>query len=121
MGFKNLVALGSFICLLSGCLMLLFTLLNLQHVTTIVIPMMFFMMGVGLVMPQSMAGALTDYPHMAGSASGMLGFIQMSTAGSIGVIVGHGYNGTPLIMSAMIALMGLLTVIFYFLLIHPSE
>ncbi len=121
MGFKNLVALGSVICLLSGCLMLLFTLLSIQHVATIVIPMMFFMMGVGLVMPQSMAGALADYPHMAGSASGMLGFIQMSTAGSIGVIVGHGYNGTPLIMSAMIALMGLLTVIFYFLLVHPSE
>jgi len=52
-GYKNLVALGSFICLLSGLLMLLLTLLNLQHVATIVIPMMFFMMGVGLVMPQS--------------------------------------------------------------------
>jgi len=121
LGYRNLVALGSVICLISGLLMLLFTLINLQHVAAIVVPMMFFMMGVGLVMPQSMAGALANYPHMAGSASGMLGFIQMTTAALAGIIVGHAYNGTPLIMSAMIALMGVLTMVFYYILIHRTD
>ncbi len=119
-GYKNLVALGSIICLFSGLLMLILTGLNTQHVASIVIPMMFFMMGVGLVMPQSMAGALANYPQMAGSASGMLGFIQMSIAGIAGIIVGHGYNGTPLIMSIMIAFMGFLTLFFYYYLIQQD-
>jgi len=72
-------------------------------------------------MPQSMAGALANYPHMAGSASGMLGFIQMTSAAIAGIIVGHAYNGTPLIMSAMIALMGVMTLVFYYLLIHRTD
>ncbi|MCP4332691.1 MAG: multidrug effflux MFS transporter, partial [Gammaproteobacteria bacterium] len=77
-----------------------------------------FMHGVGLVMPQSMAGAMANYPQMAGSASGLLGFIQMSVAGLIGIAVGHGYDGTPVAMALAIALMGLLSLLTYLLLLH---
>ena len=89
-----------------------------QHVISVILPMMCFMIGVGLVMPQSMAGALADYPHLAGSASGLLGFIQMGVAAIVGVFVGHGYDGTPFIMTSMIALMGLLTLVIYGWLLH---
>jgi len=76
------------------------------------------LVGVGLVMPLSMAGALADYPHMAGSASGLLGFLQMSVAAIVGVFVGHGYDGTPFIMTSTIALMGMLTLVTYGWLIY---
>lgn len=89
-----------------------------EQVMSIVLPMMIFMHGVGLVMPQSMAGALANYPHMAGSASGLLGFIQMTVAGLVGVAVGHGYNGTPVAMALAIAVMGLLSLVVYLLLLH---
>ncbi len=117
-GYQTLVMLGSIICLLSGLIMLGLALTEPTQVAATIGPMMLFMVGVGLVMPQSMAGALADYPHMAGSASGLLGFIQMTSACVSGVIVGHGYDGTPLIMSAMIALMGILTLTCYMLLIQ---
>ncbi len=115
---RQLVGLGAIICMLAGLTMLGFAMSRPEHVAAIIGPMMFFMCGVGLVMPQSMAGALANYPHMAGSASGLLGFVQMSSAGIAGIFVGHGYDGTPLIMSAAIALMGALTAGAYFLLIH---
>ena len=72
-------------------------------------------------MPQSMAGALADYPHMAGSASGLLGFIQMSVAGLVGVAVGHGYDGTPVAMALAIAATGLVSLAVYLLLLHSRS
>jgi len=117
-GHKKLVFIGAIITLLSGAAMFLFASGQPQNVVSVILPMMCFMVGVGLVMPQSMAGALVDYPHIAGSASGLLGFIQMTVAASVGVFVGHGYDGTPFTMSITIALMGFFTIGFYFLLLH---
>jgi len=119
--FQQLVKAGSLVTLISGCLMLYMSLGQPTHVSEIIIPMIFFMTGVGLVMPQAMAGALANYPQMAGSASGLLGFIQMTTAASMGAIVGHAYDGTPIVMSAMIAFMGFMATASYFLLIRNTN
>ena len=116
--FRRLVAAGSLVLLLAGGAMLIIAINQPRHVLSIVLPMMVFMHGVGLVMPQSMAGALANYPHIAGSASGLLGFVQMSAAGVLGVVVGHSYDGTPVAMAAAIAITGLLSVVVYLWLIH---
>ena len=116
--FRRLVALGSALLLVAGGTMLAFALDRPERVMSIVLPMMVFMHGVGLVMPQSMAGALADYPHIAGSASGLLGFIQMTVAGIVGVAVGHGYDGTPVAMALAVAATGLLSLLVYLLLLH---
>ncbi len=116
--FRRLVGVGSLILLLAGGSMLAIALDRPEQVMSIVFPMIIFMVGVGLVMPQSMAGALANYPHMAGSASGLLGFIQMTVAGLVGVAVGHGYDGTPVAMALAIAVTGLLSFVVYLLLLH---
>lgn len=116
--FRRLVAVGSTVLLVAGGTMLLLALARPERVMSIVLPMMIFMHGVGLVMPQSMAGALANYPHIAGSASGLLGFIQMTVAGVVGVAVGHGYDGTPVAMALAIAATGLLSLLVYLLLLH---
>jgi len=119
-GYRQLVGLGSGTCLIAGLTMLGLALTDPVHVAAIIGPMMVFMCGVGLIMPQSMAGALANYPHMAGSASGLLGFVQMTTAALAGIFVGHGYDGTPLIMSATIALMGILTAAAFVIFIYNA-
>jgi len=116
--FRRLVLAGSVVLTASGGAMFAISLNQPGQVMSIVIPMVIFMHGVGLVMPQSMAGALANYPHMAGSASGLLGFIQMSVAGLVGSVVGHGYDGTPVAMALAIALSGLLSLVVYLLLLH---
>jgi len=75
------------------------------------------MMGVGIVLPKSMAGALAPFPQMAGTASALLGFIQMSIAAFVGIMVGHYHDGTPRSMATSIAAMGLLT-LFSFLVLR---
>ncbi len=116
--FHRLVLIGSVVLLLAGAVMLAIALNQPRQVMSIVAPMMLFMFGVGLVMPQSMAGALANYPHMAGSASGLLGFIQMSFAGLVGVYVGHGYDGTPVAMALAIAVAGFASLLVYLLLLR---
>ena len=51
--------------------------------------------GNGLSLPSSQAGALSVEPRLAGTASGLSGFLQMATAAAAAQIVGMIQNGTP--------------------------
>ncbi len=63
-------------------------------VVRLVVPMTVYMFAFGLVMPPSMSGALGPFPRVAGSASAMLGFIQMGSAGFASVLVQPLFDGT---------------------------
>jgi DHA1 family bicyclomycin/chloramphenicol resistance-like MFS transporter len=110
-GINRLLGYGSLIAATGGISMLILALAQVHHVAAIVLPQMIYMIGVGIVMPQSMAGALAPFPHMAGTASALLGFIQMSVAAGIGVLVGHYHDGSPRSMALSIALMGIFTLV----------
>lgn len=110
-GINRLVGYGSVTAAIGGVLMAALALAGVHHVAAIIVPQMIYMMGVGIVMPQSMAGALAPFPQMAGTSSALLGFIQMSFAALVGVLVGHYHDGSPLSMALSIALMGLLTLV----------
>ena len=51
--------------------------------------MALYAVGMGLVQPQTMAGAMMPFPQRAGTASSLLGVSQMVCAAVSGVIVGH--------------------------------
>lgn len=86
---------------------------------TIVLPMAVFMAGAGMVLPNAMAGAVGPYPQMAGSASALLGFLQMGTAALVGAAVGHLHDGTPRVMAGAIALVSVLGALSYWRLVRP--
>jgi len=107
LGHFRLVRGAALLCLLGGALILVPGSGHPSHLLLVMLPMMLYMLGVGIVMPQAMAGALADYPQMAGSASGLMGFIQMTSAGLLGSLAGHLHQGTPTVMVAFIAACGL--------------
>jgi len=72
------------------------------------IPMALYLCGLGLAMPQSMAGALMPFPERAGAASSLLGFLQQATASAIGIVVGQMLGSSALPLAAIIATMGVL-------------
>ncbi|WP_341703964.1 multidrug effflux MFS transporter [Ferrovibrio sp.] len=88
------------------------------HWISLVAPMMLFSAGVGLTMPQGQAGALQPFPHMAGSAASLMGFVQMTVGAAIGILVGHALNETALPLSCSIAAMGLLTLLSFLLIVN---
>jgi DHA1 family bicyclomycin/chloramphenicol resistance-like MFS transporter len=73
----------------------------------IMLPMTLYTMGVGLVMPQSMAGAMTPFPERAGAASSLLGLIQMMMAALVGSLLGQMLDwGSALPLPALILVLG---------------
>ena len=50
--------------------------------------MALYLAGLGMVLPQAIAGAMTPFPERAGAASALLGFVQQSAAALCGALVG---------------------------------
>lgn len=72
-------------------------------VVAIIAPMTVFAVGLGIVLPNGIAGALAPFPRIAGSASALLGFVQMIIAGGASLAVGRFAHGIPLPMAMVIA------------------
>jgi DHA1 family bicyclomycin/chloramphenicol resistance-like MFS transporter len=79
----------------------------------LVLPVAIYLAGLGMVLPQAIAGAMTPFPERAGAASALLGFIQQCAAALCGAVVGWllGENAWPL--AAAVAAMGCATLIIW--------
>jgi MFS transporter, DHA1 family, multidrug resistance protein len=64
--------------------------------------------GVGLVFPNASALALTPYPHVAGSASALLGVLNFVVGAAVAPIVGAAGDRTAVPMGIVIATLGVL-------------
>ena len=73
----------------------------------IVLPMLVYMIGIGLILPSALAGAIGPYPRRAGAASALLGFTQMAAAAALGGVIGLLHDGTARPMVGAIALAAL--------------
>jgi DHA1 family bicyclomycin/chloramphenicol resistance-like MFS transporter len=70
----------------------------------------------GALMPNAVAGAIAPFPAQAGSASALLGFVQMAAAATAGALVGHLHDGTSLPMTSIVFVMGALAWVSFVLL-----
>lgn len=113
---------GLFIAVAAGGLMAALALAGVFSVWAVILPQALFMAGTGMVMPQTMAGAMANFPRMAGSASALFGFAQMAVAACAGMLVGHLHDGTSLVMAAIIAICAVCSLASYLILVqrHPA-
>jgi DHA1 family bicyclomycin/chloramphenicol resistance-like MFS transporter len=117
----HMIAGGGAIALLGGILLIALALAGEDTVMAIVIPTTVYLFGVGMVMANSMAGAIGPYPRAAGAASALLGFTQMSTAALVGAAIGHAADGTQMPMVIALALSAVAGPLGYWLLVRPWE
>ncbi len=113
LGTRRMVWLGGVFAIGSGWVMAGLSLAGAASVWALLLPMFAYMVATGIVMPNAIGGALAPYPRMAGAASALLGFVQMSVAAAVGIIVGHSYNQTALPMALAIAVCGSLVLLCY--------
>ena len=68
-----------------------------------------YLAGLGLSMPQAMAGALTPFPQRAGTAASLMGLVQQTAAAVVAAVVGDylGHSAWP--VAGVVAVMGCLT------------
>lgn len=121
MGSHRVVPLGVGLCLLGGGSMAALALAGVYHVLAVIPSHAIFLAGVGVVMPQTMAGAIAPFPQCAGSASSLFGFIQMTAAALTGAAVGQLHDGTSRTMALTIAAAGLGALASYVFLVLPAR
>jgi DHA1 family bicyclomycin/chloramphenicol resistance-like MFS transporter len=124
LGIDRMVSIGAWIALAGGVLLVAISGFGpdrgLAGALAIVLPMMLFMAGTGFVMPNSMAGGIGPFPQMAGAASALLGFFQMSLAAIVGVAVGHLHDGTAWPMTTAILLAAVAVALAHRFLVQPA-
>jgi DHA1 family bicyclomycin/chloramphenicol resistance-like MFS transporter len=107
LGIDRLILLATRLGAGAGGLMAALALAGIWTVPAVIGPMYLFSVGVGVVLPTAVAGAIGPFPRTAGLASAVLGFLQLTTAAGYGILVGRFYDGTPVPMAVAIAGAGL--------------
>jgi DHA1 family bicyclomycin/chloramphenicol resistance-like MFS transporter len=92
---EQLMLLGTALSLLATTIMLAGSWLWPASVAALMLPMMLYSTGMGLVLPHGMAIALRPFPHIAGTASALLGFIQMTLSACASALVGYLLGDSP--------------------------
>ncbi|WP_291992907.1 multidrug effflux MFS transporter [Candidatus Accumulibacter sp. ACC003] len=117
-GGDTLLVCGAGLGALAGALMAALEFAGVHSIAALLGPMFFCTLATGLVMPNAIARALTPYPTIAGSASALMGFVQMSIAALVGIAVGHGLSGGSGALAAGVAICTALAPLSYLVLIH---
>lgn len=110
-GLDPVIGLGSCALALGGLAMVAGVALEWSWVFAMVLPIALYLTGLGLTLPQGIAGALSPFAERAGAASSVLGFVQQSCAALLGVVVGHLLGRSAWPLAAAIAAMGCLTIL----------
>jgi DHA1 family bicyclomycin/chloramphenicol resistance-like MFS transporter len=87
-GLDRTMGIGAAIQALGGLAMAAAVALGLAHVNWLVATMTIYLAGMGFVLPQTMAAALTPFPDRAGTASSLMGFTQQSCAAIAAAAIG---------------------------------
>ena len=109
LGLDGVLGLGGCACAAGGLGMMAAVAFGLTSSLSIVLPVAVYLAGLGMVLPQGIAGAMTPFPERAGAASSLFGFVQQSAAALCGAAVGWflGHSAWPLAIG--VAAMGCTT------------
>jgi len=113
-GGERMLVIGQAIVLAATAVQLTFWLAGILSPLALFLPMMVVTIGAGMFLPNATAGAISVVPGLAGSASGMMGFLQMGFGALCTIAVGAwlGDSEGPLILTmAAMALASLLSLI----------
>jgi len=121
LGGARMIRIGTLVSVGGGALGVGLALAGVLQIASVVAPVFLFILGAGLTLPNATANAVGPYPTMAGLASSLLGFFQMTIAALVGLGVGHLHNGTALPMMGAIGLVGLGALLSHRLLVVPGS
>ncbi len=93
-GVYRMVGLGILVCVASAGLMAALVLAGPTGAAPILVPQFGFMFGIGLILPNAIAGALGPFADKAGAASALLGFTQQTAGGAMVAALGGLVDGT---------------------------
>jgi DHA1 family bicyclomycin/chloramphenicol resistance-like MFS transporter len=114
-GIGRTLGFGALAQAAGGLLMMAALAIGFRSAAALVGPMAIYLVGLGLTLPQAMAGAMHPYRDRAGAASSLIGFLQQSGAALCGVAVAHFLGETAWPMAVAVALAGVASVLLWVL------
>jgi DHA1 family bicyclomycin/chloramphenicol resistance-like MFS transporter len=105
-GVARTIGRATALMALGGLMMLAFAAIPGGPAVEIVFPMMIYMVGVGVGLPQTQAAALMPFADRAGTASSLTGFAQMVFGAAVGLIIGATIGDSARPLAVMVALLG---------------
>jgi DHA1 family bicyclomycin/chloramphenicol resistance-like MFS transporter len=74
-----------------------------------------YMIGMGMALPQSQAGALLPFADRAGAAASLFGLCTQTSSATVGAILGHTLSDTAWPLAIAMALAGCLGLVLWWL------
>ena len=106
LSLPRMLATAAALSFAGGSCMLALSLAGMANPWAIILPMALYMMGHGITTPVCFAAAVGPFPGMAGTASAVLGLMQLAVAAFVGQVVLRLHDGTTLPLAAAVALFG---------------
>lgn len=97
--------MGNMLCLGTALLLAILSLLGAINLISLMLLMVIYAVGVGIVSPNTLAGLMNTHPERAGSASSLYGFLQMIFGAIFTLVVSFNYISPemPLAMVLLLA------------------
>lgn len=106
LGLDRMIRLGVMGCAVSGLVAAALAWAGITAMAAVLLPLMVFFLCAALVLPNSTAGAIAPYPRMAGAASALVGFLQMSMGAAIGWLHAATFDHTTRPLGTLVAVLG---------------
>lgn len=103
---EDLATAGAMVAAVAGIIQAGLGFAGIDSIAAILVPMAGYMIGLGLVLPNAMAGAVGPFPTMAGAAAALAGFCMFGFAAIWGNLAAHINDGTPLVMTTAVGIAG---------------
>jgi len=117
----HMVLIGLWILLLGSVTMLMPGLYGYLSITSIVLPMVIFMLGVGITYPNTNMGALAPFTTIAGTAGALQGGLQMITSGILGIVLADIRNQTQLPLAVILTIISSIGLLSFFIFLKPRK
>ena len=121
LGIRRMLVVGTTMALCGGLLLALLTTINYGGLIGIVGAIVIYMIPHNITNANATAGALEKFPHIAGTASALIGAIRFGTGAAVGALVGILHDGTAIPMAYVIAGCGLASAASFWFLITDKE
>jgi MFS transporter, DHA1 family, multidrug resistance protein len=103
LGIKKILFIATSISLTGGLLIYFLAWAGITTIYAILIPVALHLVGFAMTIPAMTAGALSNFHHMAGRASSLLGFLQQSAGAAVAITLGLTADGTQFPMVTALA------------------
>ena len=117
-GIQRTVCIGATLQAVTGIVMAALALAGVHAPLALGAPMFFLGLSHGLIQPPTQSGAVAPFPHAAGAAAALLGFLMMLVATLVGIWIGASYNGTVYPLTLTVCACGLASAAIAFTLVR---